>query len=76
MKRLAGGTIIKEVLHNIKKIEGKPRKMYLFGGHDFNIASIRNAMEVNLPYPDYGSTIVFEKLRGKQDKKLYIKVNL
>lgn len=78
LKRIGAGPIVKNFLDNIennnlKKDNGK--KIYLYCGHDINIASFTRAHNfTNLPrHPDYGSGIIVEKLRGTDDQ-VYLRV--
>lgn len=73
LKRLNGGTLIKKFIDNINK-RSNPRKMYVYSGHEVNIAAFAKAQNISEPkLPDYGSAFLFEKLRDDSGK-LYIKV--
>jgi len=73
LKRLNGGMLIKKFIDNINK-HSNPRKMYVFSGHEVNIAAFARAQNISDPkLPNYGSAFLFEKLRDDSDK-LYIKV--
>ncbi|KAF3421968.1 hypothetical protein E2986_00115 [Frieseomelitta varia] len=66
LKRLNGGTIIKRFLDNIKINEkrDRPRKIYLYSGHEVNIAAVVKALNLTEPeLPPYGCAIIFEKLK-------------
>ncbi|XP_058795084.1 venom acid phosphatase Acph-1-like [Phymastichus coffea] len=75
MKRTTAGLIIQEFLKNTNGEDG--RKIYLYGAHDINVAVFTNAHNFSgIPdIPDYGSTVIFEKLRGK-DNQVYIRMFL
>lgn len=77
LTKLAVGPTIKRFLNNINANELKKskRKMYLYSAHDTNIISFIRAHNITTPrIADYGSTLLFEKLRGK-DKRVYIRVS-
>lgn len=77
-KRINAGPIIENILVNIqssnKKIRSE-RKIYLYSGHDHNIAAFARAHNfTNFPrIPDFGSAVIVEKLRGKDDE-IYLRV--
>ena len=77
MKRLVFGPLMEEFIKNIQDSETKisTRKIYLYSGHDFNIASFERVFNLtNVPkVPDYGSALMIEKLRGR-DNRTYIRV--
>lgn len=66
LKRLSGGTLIKQFIQNMHLAEGsteKPR-MYLYSAHDINVGAFSKAHGFKKPeIPLYGSTIIVEKLR-------------
>nr|XP_031841686.1 venom acid phosphatase Acph-1-like isoform X2 [Nomia melanderi] len=68
MRRLNGGTLIKRFIENIKVNEerDRPRKIYLYSGHETNIAGFVRAHNFTEPVlPNYGCAIIFEKLRNE-----------
>ncbi|XP_017766880.1 PREDICTED: venom acid phosphatase Acph-1-like isoform X3 [Eufriesea mexicana] len=76
LKRLNGGALIKRFIDNIKINEkrDRPRKIYLYSGHEVNIAAVAKAL--NLPEPElppYGCAIILEKLRDSAGKS-YIRM--
>lgn len=78
LKRLNGGMLVKKFIHNMN-VKGKcenPRKIYIYSGHDLNIAAFANAHNLTEPkLPDYGSAFIFEKLQGESGQ-LYVRVIL
>lgn len=80
MRRTLVGPVIAEILKNIKNKEDTydKRKIYFFSGHDVNIASFQRVHNfTNAPeLPDFGSTFIIEKLRGKKDGQVYIRVSV
>lgn len=75
-KRLNGGTIIKRFIENIiiNAARRNPRKIYLYSGHEVNIAGLVKALNFTEPQlPPYGCAMIFEKLRNK-DGKHYVRV--
>ncbi|XP_006610813.1 venom acid phosphatase Acph-1-like [Apis dorsata] len=74
-KRLNGGTIIKRFIENIiiNAARRNPRKIYLYSGHEVNIAALVKALNLSEPQlPPYGCAMIFEKLRNK-DGKHYVR---
>ncbi|XP_063903011.1 venom acid phosphatase Acph-1-like [Zophobas morio] len=66
MRRITSGTLLKKIVDNIEaKVDNqmplKNRKIYLYSGHEFNIAHLLHTLEVFEPHiPPYGSYILFE----------------
>lgn len=78
LRKLAVGPTIKRFLRNINASESgnNTKKLYLYGAHDTNVAPFLRAHNFTHPrVVDYGSTIIFEKLRGK-DNLIYIRVSI
>nr|XP_034194153.1 venom acid phosphatase Acph-1-like isoform X4 [Osmia lignaria]XP_034194154.1 venom acid phosphatase Acph-1-like isoform X4 [Osmia lignaria] len=78
LKRLNGGPLIKRFIENIKINEGRdtPRKIYLYGGHEVNIAGVAKALNFSEPeIPAYGSAIIIEKL-SNANGEIYIRMLL
>ena len=77
MRQIAAGPIVEEFLKNINNSENgtEKRKIYLYGGHDINIASFTRAHNVtDIPkIPTFGTAVLLEKLRGR-DNEVYIRV--
>ncbi|XP_015436984.1 PREDICTED: venom acid phosphatase Acph-1-like [Dufourea novaeangliae] len=68
MRRLNGGPLIKTFIENMKLNEErrKPRKIYLYSGHETNVAGFVRAHNFTEPeLPNYGTAIILEKLRDK-----------
>lgn len=79
LKKIVAGPMIEKFLHNIKNSNKKRnggKKIYLYSGHDYNIAAITRVHNfIDIPrIPDFGSGIIIEKLRGK-DNQVYLRVN-
>ncbi|XP_029165963.1 venom acid phosphatase Acph-1-like isoform X2 [Nylanderia fulva] len=75
LKRLNGGTLIKKFIDNmnVNNYHTNPRKMYVYSGHEVNLAAFVRIHNISEPrIPDYGSTFIFEKLRDEQ-QNLYIR---
>ncbi|XP_029036303.2 venom acid phosphatase Acph-1-like isoform X2 [Osmia bicornis bicornis] len=66
LKRLNGGSIVKRFIENIRNTTNKTRpKIYLYSGHDINIASFAKANGFTEPkIPTYGSAIIVETLKN------------
>jgi len=76
LKRLNGGMLIKKFLENmnLNNESTNPRKMYIYSGHEVNLAAFARAHNISEPrLPDYGSMFIFEKLRDEENN-LYIRV--
>ncbi|XP_076378383.1 venom acid phosphatase Acph-1 [Megalopta genalis] len=72
LKRLNGGPLIRTFIENIQMNEGRkrPRKIYLYSGHETNIAGFARAHNFTEPaLPNYGTAIIFEKLSDEAGKK-------
>ncbi|XP_058795260.1 prostatic acid phosphatase-like isoform X2 [Phymastichus coffea] len=66
MKKLGAGPLIKTIIENmnLKGSNINPRKIYLYSGHDFNIALITRSHNIeDYRYPEFGCGLIFEKLR-------------
>ncbi|XP_068979221.1 venom acid phosphatase Acph-1-like isoform X2 [Bombus flavifrons] len=76
LKRLNGGVIIRRFIDNIRINEkrDRPRKIYLYSGHEVNVAAVVRALNLTEPeIPPYGSAIIFEKLKDLNNK-VYIRM--
>nr|XP_012144348.1 PREDICTED: venom acid phosphatase Acph-1-like [Megachile rotundata] len=78
LKRLNGGTIVKRLLRNIRdksSTAGSRRKIYLYSGHDVNIASFTKVNGFPEPtIPPYGSAFIVETWKtvaGKRYIQMY-----
>lgn len=79
LKRLSAGPLIRTWIENINKSESlkSSKRIYLYSGHDDNIASLTRAHDFNvLSVPTFGSAVIFEKLKDPKTGKVYIKVCL
>ncbi|XP_011499820.1 PREDICTED: venom acid phosphatase Acph-1-like [Ceratosolen solmsi marchali] len=75
-KKSSGGILIKEFLENFDADDQKTnkKKMYLYSGHDFTLASFINAHTLQYSeYPKFSSAVILEKLRDTQNK-LYVRI--
>ncbi|KAF7417603.1 hypothetical protein HZH68_000256 [Vespula germanica] len=78
LRRLTGGMLIRKFIENmnINGEQNNPRKIYLYSGHEINIAAFTRAHDIHEPkLPTYGSAIIMEKLRNTEGK-LFIKMLL
>ena len=76
LKRLHGGQLIKKFIENMN-INGSrkdSRKIFLYGGHDTTLAGFARALGIDFLLPRYGSAIIVEKLRNKNNNKIFINV--
>lgn len=70
LKRLNGGMLVKKFIENMNVNSNRtiPRKMYVYSGHEVNLAGFARAHNISEPrIPGYGSTFIFEKLRDEHD---------
>ncbi|XP_014231272.1 venom acid phosphatase Acph-1-like [Trichogramma pretiosum] len=79
MRRIAVGPTIDEILNNVYEQErgvNEARKMYLYSGHDINLATFLRAHEFDRVPDDcsYGSAVIIEKLRGNDDERVYLRM--
>ncbi|XP_015589423.1 venom acid phosphatase Acph-1 [Cephus cinctus] len=67
LKRLNGGTLVRRFVDNMN-VTGKRsghRKLYLYSGHEVNIAAFLRAHDITKPaLPVYGTAVIFEKLEN------------
>ncbi|XP_012345676.1 venom acid phosphatase Acph-1 [Apis florea] len=65
LKKLYGGPLLriftKHMLDVVSGTQKKKRKIYLFSGHESNIAAVLHALELYYPHvPEYSSSIIVE----------------
>ncbi|XP_072757054.1 venom acid phosphatase Acph-1-like isoform X1 [Anoplolepis gracilipes] len=76
LKRLNGGMLVKKFTDNMNAKSEDARKMYVYSGHEVNLAAFARAHNISEPrLPGYGSTFIFEKLRDKEGN-FYIRIIL
>lgn len=78
MKKLTCGPLVKTILDNMKPKDDQtnPRKIYLYSGHELNIAAFTRAHDIKeFRYPDFGNALVIEKLRDTTNNQIYVRVN-
>ena len=76
LKQVNAGPMVEEILENILKSEENNKiKMYLYAIHDINISAFLTAHNIKPGLIDYGSTIIVEKLR-KKDNNVCIRVSI
>ncbi|XP_026670510.1 venom acid phosphatase Acph-1-like [Ceratina calcarata] len=67
MKRMYGGHLVKEVINNMEanntKNRGNKTKIWLYSGHDINVAAFAKTHGLSIPVPYYGATVIVEKWR-------------
>lgn len=76
MRRMMTGPIVERLL-KVLKDDKDQKKIYLYGGHEFNIAAFIGAHNISgtPATPDYGSALIFERLSGPDGRK-YIRVRI
>jgi len=70
------GPIIRTILNNIMAAQDHiaPTKIYLYSGHETNVAALLHAFNVYEPHvPEYSSAIIIELLQ--KNKQYYVKVS-
>ncbi|XP_015190022.1 PREDICTED: venom acid phosphatase Acph-1-like [Polistes dominula] len=76
LKRLSGGPLLTEMVENMlasKHGKLKGNKIYLYSGHETNIGSMLNVLNVYKPHvPQFSSAVILELLQTNQT--YYIKV--
>lgn len=78
LKRLNGGTLIHTFIKNmdLSGERNNSRKIYLYSGHEVNVAAFTRAHGISEPrLPAYGSAVILEKLRNAQGQ-LFVKMIL
>lgn len=78
MRKLNCGPLIKKWIENMN-LDGEekgPRKIYLYSGHELNIAAFvrAHAVQEHFKYPDFSSAVVLEKLRDPENR-VYVRVS-
>ncbi|XP_058795277.1 lysosomal acid phosphatase-like [Phymastichus coffea] len=76
MKKLHSGPLIKTMIENmnLNKTFSNPRKIYLYSGHDGNVAAFIRAHNIQeFRYTRFGDGLVFEKFRDSRDK-VYVRL--
>nr|AVZ66237.1 venom acid phosphatase [Sclerodermus guani] len=76
--KLNGGVLLRKITENMKAVKentmAEGRKLFLFSGHETNVAAILNALDVyELHVPQYSSCVVIEL--HEVDNSYYVKVN-
>lgn len=77
LKRLNGGTLVRRFVENLNISQAvKPvRKIYLYSGHEVNVAAFTRSHGFKEPsLPTFGSAVILEKLKNKKTGKIYVKV--
>ncbi|XP_014472127.1 PREDICTED: venom acid phosphatase Acph-1-like [Dinoponera quadriceps] len=77
LKRLNGGFLVKSFINNMNPRNGnKPtRKIYIYSGHEINIASFARAHNITDPIiPNFGSAFIVEKLRDEK-QNFYVRIH-
>ncbi|XP_058789304.1 testicular acid phosphatase homolog isoform X2 [Phymastichus coffea] len=77
MMKLSTGPLIKTVLENMSLSDASkqnPRKIYLYSGHELNIAAFTRAHDIKeFRYPDFANALVIEKFRDS-DNRIYVRM--
>ncbi|XP_014231329.1 venom acid phosphatase Acph-1-like [Trichogramma pretiosum] len=73
LKRLNGGTLVRQFLENMRLAR---RKLYMYASHDKNLHAVVAAHNLTLgQYPDYGSAVIIEKLKDGENNR-YVRLLL
>lgn len=78
MRKLGVGPLIKTFIQNMNLDEThvNPRKIYLYSGHDCNVSLFTRSHNIeDFKYPDFGCSVIFEKLRDSNNK-IYVRVSI
>ncbi|XP_016842221.1 testicular acid phosphatase homolog [Nasonia vitripennis] len=77
MRKIATGPVIERFLENVRNSEKlkNRKKLYLYSAHNINVALFNRAHNfAGIPKnPAYGSAVIFEKLRGPDDR-IYLRM--
>lgn len=76
LRRMKAGPIVERFL-KVLNDDNSEKKIYLYGGHDLNVAAYINAHNITgaPSIMDYGSTVILERLRGPDGQK-YVRVSI
>ncbi|XP_016838903.1 venom acid phosphatase Acph-1 isoform X1 [Nasonia vitripennis] len=76
MKRINGGPLIRTLLENmnVNSTVVNPRKIYLYSGHDLNLAAVSVALGFSdaFDHPDYANGLIMEKWSDSENQ-LYVR---
>ncbi|XP_014215458.1 venom acid phosphatase Acph-1-like isoform X2 [Copidosoma floridanum] len=75
LMKLGAGPLIKQFVRNMNLTgeSSNPRKIYLYSGHEMNIAPFTRAHGIReFRYPDFANAVVLEKLRDSENK-IYVR---
>ncbi|XP_058794915.1 venom acid phosphatase Acph-1-like isoform X3 [Phymastichus coffea] len=76
MRKIGVGPLIKMFIQNMNldRTVFNPRKIYLYSGHDGNLAMFTRVHGIKeFRYPEFGSALIFEKLRDSEDN-VHVKI--
>ena len=77
MKRLNGGMLLRKFIENMMAYKtgfDQTRKIYLYSGHETNVAAVLQALGVYTPHvPEYSSAVFIEL--HEHNSKYYVKVS-
>ncbi|KAJ8664244.1 hypothetical protein QAD02_005906 [Eretmocerus hayati] len=78
MKRITAGSLLQRFLDNIRRVDGDGKKLHLYSAHDFQLTALAQTLNfTNVPeLPGYGSALIIEKLRGKVDGRIYVRMTM
>lgn len=76
LKKLNGGTMVKQVLENINKNSVNRKKIFLYSTHDLTLSAflIANGIEITKPV-EFGSAIIVESYKDDQHD-VFIRVKI
>lgn len=77
MKRLNGGTMVRQVIENIEnnRDADNPKKLYLYSHHDLTLAAFERAQGIKaFDIPPLGSAVILEKYRTNNGNE-YVRVS-
>ncbi|KAJ8687091.1 hypothetical protein QAD02_022885 [Eretmocerus hayati] len=73
LKKLNGGTLIREVLRNIDGSSNASLKIFLYSTHDLTLAAFTKAQKIEMSLPEFGSAIIVEE-HEDSNGDIYIKM--
>lgn len=79
LRKLIVGPFLKKLTDNMKEnndeMRDKKKKIYMYCAHELTVHALLKAHNYNIKEIDFCAAIIFEKLRGKDDDKQYVRVS-
>lgn len=78
MRKIGIGLLVRTLVENmnLNKTKYNPRKIYLYSGHESDLALFTRAHDIKqFRYPHFGNALIFEKWRNSNDE-IFVRVSL